>query len=134
MTRISICRDRLHRRAATGFGLASMLLLTACTTMPEPTVALTAAEQAIAATDRTRVADAASPELNQARQKLTAARAAVEDQRMAEAERLALESRIDAELAWARIEASKAKAVNDEMKRSTDALVQEMQRNPGAKQ
>jgi putative cell wall-binding protein len=125
----------LHQRAAAVVGVGGALLLAACaSTPPEPTVALKAAEQAIAAADQTRVADAASPELSEAREKLTAARAAVQGKQMVEAERLAMESRVDAELASARIEASKAKAVNDEMKRSTDTLTQEMQRKTGDKQ
>jgi hypothetical protein len=119
-------------RAARGLGVFNALLLAACTTIPEPTAALTAAEQAIATADRSRIADMASPELSQARQQLAAARTAAQDQRMAEAERLAMESRLDAELAAARMEASKAKAVNDEMRRSTETLRLEMQRNSGA--
>jgi Domain of unknown function (DUF4398) len=135
MTLNSIRNSRLHQRAAAVVGVGGALLLAACaSTPPEPTVALKAAEQAIAAADQTRVADAASPELSEAREKLTAARAAVQDKQMVEAERLAMESRVDAELASAKIEASKAKAVNDEMKRSTDTLTQEMQRKTGDKQ
>lgn len=115
-------------------GLAGALLVAACaSTPPEPTVALKAAEQAIATADQTQVADAASPELNEARQKLTAAQTAVQDKHMVEAERLALESRADAELASAKTEASKAQVVNDEMKRGTQALTEELDRNSGAK-
>jgi hypothetical protein len=126
------------QRAAGIAVMGSVLLLTACaSTPPEPTVALKAAEQAIAAADRTRIADAASPELFEAREKLTAAQAAVQNEelkdRMIVAERLALESRVDAELASAKNEAAKAKAVNDEIKQSTATLSQEMQRNTGAK-
>jgi hypothetical protein len=135
MTQISIRNSRLHTRAAAVVGLGGALLLAACaSTPPEPTVALQAAEQAIAAADRTRVADSSSPELSEAREKLTAAHAAVQDKQMVAAERLAFESRADAELASAKIEASKAKAVNDEIRHSTETLSQEMQRNAGAKQ
>jgi Domain of unknown function (DUF4398) len=135
MTRISIRNSHLYRYAPCAAGIAGALLLTACaSTPPEPTVALKAAEQAIAAADRTRVADAASPELSEAREKLTAAQAAAQDKRMVEAERLALESRVDAELASARIEAAKARAVNDEMEHSTDTLTQEMDRKSGGTQ
>jgi putative cell wall-binding protein len=135
VTQISIHNSRLHRRAAAVVGLGGALLLAACaSTPPEPTVALKAAEQAIAAADRTRVADAASPELSEAREKLIAAQTAVQGKHMVEAERLSLESRVDAELASAKIEAAKARTVNDEMKRSTDTLTQEMQRNKGDKQ
>jgi Domain of unknown function (DUF4398) len=133
MIEFSIDRARVPGRAACGLGVLSALLLVACTTIPEPTAALAAAEQAIATADRSRVADIASPELRQAREQLAAARAAAQGQRMAEAERLALESRVDAELASARIDAAKAKAVNEEMRRSTETLRQEMQRNSGAK-
>lgn len=125
-------------RAASITAAASVLALAACASNPpEPTVAMKAAEQAIAAADRTRIADAASPELSEAREKLTAAQAAVQDEklqdRMVVAERLAVESRVDAELASAKNEAAKAKAVNDEIKQSTATLSQEMQRNTGAK-
>lgn len=139
MTQISIRNSRLHSRAAAVVGLVvglgGALLLAACASMPpEPTVAMKAAEQAIAAADRTRVADAASPELSEAREKLTAAQSAVQGKQMVVAERLAQESRVDAELASAKIEASKAKAVNDEITQSTETLRQEMQRKSGVQQ
>lgn len=134
MIQISNRHSQMANRTAALFGLSGLALLTACaSTPPEPTVAMKAAEQAIAVADRTRVADAASPELSEARDKLTAAQTAVQQKRMIDAERLALESRIDAELAAAKIEADKAKAVNEEMKSSTNALSQELQRNSGAK-
>lgn len=124
----------VHRRAAV-VSLAGTLLLAACaSTPPEPTVAMQAAEQAIATAEIARVADAASPELSEAREKLTASKTAVQDKRMVDAERLALESRVDAELASAKAEVAKAKMVNDEMVRSTATLTQEMQRNSGVKQ
>jgi hypothetical protein len=124
--------SRLRIRAAIIASLGGSLLLAACASTPEPTVALKAAEQAIAVADQTRVADAASPELTEARQKLTAAQNAAHEKRMIEAERLAQESRVDAELASAKIAAAKEQAVNDEIKRSTATLAQEMQRNPNS--
>jgi putative cell wall-binding protein len=111
-------------------GVGSALLFAACaSTPPEPTLEMKSAEQAIAAADKTRVADAASPELSEAREKLTAAQRAIQDERMVDAQRLARESRASAELASARIETAKARAVNDEIKSSTEVLAQEMQRN-----
>jgi hypothetical protein len=130
-------RSRRSRRLAIpAIGLAGTLaLLGACASLPPvPTVALSSAEQAIAAADRTRVADTASPELNEARVKLTAAQVAVQNKQMVAAERLALESRVDAELATAKIETLKAKAVNDEMMQSTATLSVEMQRKSGVQQ
>jgi hypothetical protein len=47
------------------------------------------------------------------------------------AQRLAEQSRVDAELASARAEAARAGVVNDEMRKSIDTLKQEMQRNTG---
>jgi Domain of unknown function (DUF4398) len=134
MTRISEITRRLRGPVTAVFGLGGALLLAACaSTPPVPTVALSSAKQAIAAADQLRVADAASPPLSEARDKLAAADTAVQEKRMADAERLAKESRVDAELASAQITASKEQAVNDEMIHSTDTLSQEMQRNSGAK-
>jgi hypothetical protein len=108
------------------------LLLGACATPPQPpTVALSAAAQAIATADRARITDAASPDLSEARTKLAAANAAVDAQDMVTADRLARESRVDAELATARSETAKDQTVNDEMRRSTATLSNEMQRNAG---
>jgi putative cell wall-binding protein len=134
MTRINKSTRRLRRSSATLIGLGGALLLAACaSTPPVPTVALSSAKQAIAVADQTRVADAASPELSEARDKLAAAQSAVQDKRMVDAERLAVESRVDAELATAKITASKDRAVNDEIIHSTETMSQEMQRNSGVK-
>jgi putative cell wall-binding protein len=127
-----------HRAIAqlrTGTAIAGLLLLVACASAPKPpTAALQAAESAITNAERARVADHASQELTQAREKLTAANAAVRQEQMVLALRLAEQSRVDAELATARAEEIKARAINDEMKKSTHALEQEMQRNTGARQ
>jgi hypothetical protein len=135
MTSMFYSTRRSGRAARNSLGMGGVLLLAACaTTPPAPTVALSSAKQAIAVADQTRVADAASPELSEARDKLAAAQTAVQDKHMVEAERLAQESKVDAELASARIAASKDQAINDEMIKSTQTLSQEMQRNSGANQ
>lgn len=92
-----------------------------------------AAEQAIAVADTSRVPDTSSPELAEAREKLSAAQVALQHRNMVQADRLAQESRADAELASARIAQAKAKVVNDEIEHSTQTLAQEMQRNAGAR-
>lgn len=110
----------------------TLLLLAACASPPKaPTHALQAAETAIASAEQARVAEYASLELSEARSKLTAARSEVKKENMVLAERLANESRVNAELASARTEAAKAAEVNDEMKASTQDIKQEMQRNTG---
>jgi hypothetical protein len=118
-----------------GTAVAGLLLLAACASAPQPpTAALQAAELAIANAELTRVADYASPELmNAAREKLTAARSAVQQEQMGLGQRLAEQSRVDAELASAKAEAVKAKTINDEMKKNINTLKQEMQRNAGAR-
>ena len=127
-------RTVLLRSATAGTLLAGALLLLGCaSTPPEPTVAMHAAEQAIAVADTSRVPDTSSPELAEARDKLSAAQLAVQRRQMVEADRLAQESRADAELATAKIARAKATAVNQEIEQSTQTLAQEMQRNAGAR-
>jgi hypothetical protein len=92
---------------------------------------LQAAESAIASAEQARVADYASAELREAREKLAAARTAVRNEEMVRALYLAEESRVHADLASAKAEEIKAKAVNDEMQKSIDTLRQEMQRVSG---
>lgn len=123
-------RSRLPHRV---IALVGVLALGACASKPlAPTESLQMAEQAITMAEQARVADHASLELSQARDKLAAARVAVQDEKMVLAKRLADQAFVDAELATARAAEVKAKAVNDEMKQSTETLKQEMNRNTGA--
>ncbi len=109
--------------------------LIACASPPAPPAQeLAAAEMAINNADRARIADHASAELREARTKLTAARDAVRQEKMILAQQLAEQSRADAELAVAKAEAAKAKAVNDELQKNIDIMKQEMQRNRGVRQ
>jgi len=113
----------------------SGVLLSACSSPPKaPDQALQAAELAIATAEQARVADYASPELGEARDKLTAARTAVAKEEMTTAARLAEQARADAELATAKAEAAKAQAINDELGKSVNTLEQELQRNSGGVQ
>ena len=121
---------------AHAFVLVGLLELAACASPPKPpTEALQAAEQAITTAEQARVADYASPELGEAREKLSAARVAVQQEKMLAGKRLSEQAKVDAELALAKAGAFKAKVVNDEMQKSTGTLKQEMQRNTtGAQQ
>jgi hypothetical protein len=111
---------------------AGVLLFTACASTPQPpTVALEAAELAIAYAEQMRVEDHASPELSEARDKLAAARSAVQQEQMVRALHLAEQARVDAELAAARAEEFEARTVNEEMLEGIDTLKEEMQRNTG---
>jgi hypothetical protein len=120
-----------HSQLRTALALTGALVLGACASAPPPTASLQAARQAISEADRAEAGHYASGELGEARTKLTSANNAVAEKKMTMAERLADESRADAELASAKTANVKANAVNDEMKRSTSTLIEEMQRNSG---
>ena len=111
--------------------LPAFFLFGACASMPPPTENLQAAQQAIANAARVDAATDAAVELGEARSKRAAATDAVNEKQMLVAQRLAAESRAEAELAAARSTVVKANAVNAEIKRSTSTLVEEMQRKTG---
>jgi outer membrane PBP1 activator LpoA protein len=130
-------RSRLNRRGhlpALVAAIGAAILLNACASAPEPTAQLQAAQQAISDAERAEANRHAANDLSDARNKLTAANAAVETKDMEQAARLADQARVDAELASARTAAVKAQAVNEEMRRGSEALQQEIQRNTGDSQ
>jgi hypothetical protein len=107
-----------------------LLLMGACaSTPPAPELALDAARIAILNAEKADAAQFASGDLGEAREKLALADDAVRNEDMLVADRLAQESRVQAELASARTAAAKAVSVNDEMRRGADALAEEMQRS-----
>lgn len=103
-----------------------------CAGTPEPTEQLVAARQALTAAEQAQAVEHAADLMTESRTKLGLAEAAVKDDEMERAARLADEARIDAELATAQAAAMKAEAVNDEMRRGNETLLQEMQRQNGA--
>jgi hypothetical protein len=114
---------------------AGLLLLVSCASVPQsPTAELQAAELAIKDAERARVSEFASAELSEARDKLRAANSAAQQEKMVVAQRLAEQSRADAELASAKAEAARAEIVNEEMRKSINTLKHEMQRNTGENQ
>lgn len=107
----------------------TILLVGACaSTPPVPTGSMDAARTAITTAEKADAGRYAAVELGEARQKLSAAEKAVTDKDMIEAEQLAQQSLVEAELASARTETAKAVAVNQEMNQGADALAEEMQR------
>ena len=114
------------------FALPALLLAaTAFAGNPPPTTNLQAAQQAIANAERVDAATHAGVELGEARGKLSAAQRAVDEKEMIVAQQFADEARAGAELAAAKAGAVKALAVNEDIKRSTATLVEEMQRQSG---
>jgi transcriptional regulator of acetoin/glycerol metabolism len=127
----AISRKRPGSRLRVATGLAGVLMISACASTPAPTAQLQAAQQAIAAAERTEASRHAAAELGTAKARLASANSAVQAKEMEAAARLADESRVEADLATARTASVKARMVNDEMKRSTGTLIDEMQRNTG---
>jgi hypothetical protein len=112
---------------------ASLLLLVACSSTPPPTHEISAAEQALTDAEQARVAEYSLPEIQEARAKITASHAAVANEDMDQAKRLAQQASLDIKLASAKAELAKAEAVNSGMSKSTNELKEEMQRNTGDK-
>jgi len=130
MYAISRKRQVSRLRVATTV-LGGAFMITACASTPAPTAQMQAAEQAIAAAERTDANRHAAAELGTAQARLASANTAVRAKEMESAARLADEARVEAELATAKAASVKARMVNDEMKRSTGTLIDEMQRNTG---
>ena len=130
----AISRKRQVSRLRVATVLGGAFMITACASTPAPTAQIQAAQQAIAAAERTDASRHAAAELGAAQARLASANTAVQAKEMEAAARLADESRVEAELATARAASVKARMVNDEMKRSTGTLIDEMQRNTGEQQ
>jgi diphthamide biosynthesis methyltransferase len=130
----AISKTYRHSQLRAALGITGVLMLGACASVPPPTASLQAAHQAISDADRAEAGRYASAELGEARTKLTSANDAVAEKKMMVAERLAVESRAEAELASAKTANVKANSVNDEMKHSTSTLIEEMQRHSGESQ
>jgi hypothetical protein len=107
----------------------SVLLLGACASAPlAPAASLTEAREAIERAEQAGGREHAGSELDDAKLRLEKAERAVDGQDMVEAERLAREAEVAAELASARTEAAKAAEINRQMGRGADALTEEMRR------
>jgi hypothetical protein len=127
-------RKRQASRLRVAAGVVAALMISACASTPAPTAQLQAAQQAIAAAERTDASRHAAAELGTAQARLAAANTAVQAKEMDSAARLADESRVEAEFATAKTASVKARMVNEEMKRSTGTLIDEMERNTGEPQ
>jgi hypothetical protein len=132
---MNVLQSHRIRRLPVVAAVTGMMVLTACASVPPaPTASLQAAQQAIVTAEQADAGHYASGELGEARSELASANAAVSEQHMVVAERLADQSRTEAQLAFARTTYIKAQAVNDEMTRGNGALIQELQRSSGDKQ
>lgn len=104
-------------------------LVSGCATVREaPTAALQSARQAIANAEEVGAAREAPFELRRARDKYEAANDAVDNDELLQAERLAQEAAVLAELAYSRSEMLTAKRINDELQQTTDMFKEELNR------
>ena len=111
---------------------AILLVAAACaSTPPVPEASLQAAQQSLGEAERVDAGIHSAAELREARVKMSDAQNAVSAGEMLAAERLADQARAQAELAVAKTSLAKATAVNDDIKRSNAALIEEMQRKTG---
>jgi hypothetical protein len=120
-----------RRRFRIAFPALLMFATAAIAAPPIPTTNLQAAQQAIANAERVDAATHAGVELGEARGKLAAAQRAAEEKKMVVAQQFADEARAEAELAAAKAGAVKALAANEDIKRGTSTLIEEMQRKSG---
>lgn len=105
------------------------LFLSGCATTPvAPTAALDAARNAIVSAERNDARQYAAADLDEARQQLERAEAAVSKERMADARRYAERAAVAAGLASAKADAAKAAEINRQIRRSAEALEEEMRR------
>lgn len=121
--------NRTHRLYVPAALAGAMLLFAGCATAPmAPPASLNEARIAIQAAEKDDANQYAGAELDEARQKFMMAENAVTAENMLLAERFADESTIMAQLATAKTEATKAETINEEMRRSSKALREEMRR------
>ncbi len=141
MTHIFDTVKVLDLRRAVGASVLAFSLLASvgCASVSRaPTDAFQAADIAIANAEKEEASEFAPTELIAARNKIAAARAAVErNPREAEimrARRLAEEARSDAEYASARARDGREQAVNADLQKNNDTLREELQRTSGGMQ
>ncbi len=109
------------------------LLCAGCATNANrPTSEITRARTLIEQAEKSGAQQYAASDLDQARNKLRLANAAVEAGKNDEARARANEAASSAELAQARATSGEAKKAADEVQRSTDTLEREANRNEGA--
>ena len=113
-------------------GCALLLTAGCASNQRVSTESLLAAEQAIDNAERARVSQYAAAELMQAREILGLAKVALTKKDLINANRLAQQSQVTAQLAFAHAELIKAEQINTEIKQSIEQLKQEMQRNRDA--
>jgi hypothetical protein len=97
-----------------------------------PTDDLSAAETALREAKSGKAAQFAPLELRLGREKLTAAREAMDDEEYVKARRLAEQALVDAQLAEAKARAASSQQAAEEMRQAIETLRREAERTPPA--
>jgi DNA repair exonuclease SbcCD ATPase subunit len=121
----------MKRSSLCGLLLALLAPLAfACASVPPPTDTINAADRAIAEAAQADAEPHARLEMHLARENLEKARAAVDDDRNAEARELAEKALVEAELAEARARSARARANVAEIRDHIEMLRREIDRAP----
>jgi hypothetical protein len=110
-----------------GLGMA-VLGLAGCATMEPPDTQMALAETAISQAQQSDAASHAPVELQMAREKMQAARAALDRRKFDEARRLAEKAAVDARLAESKARTAQVRQSTQELRESIETLRQEIQR------
>lgn len=109
-------------------GVMAVILLTACSSVPEPVGEMASARAVVRNLSDTEARTYAAVEADRARTKLQRAEAALQAENYDEARRLATEAEADAELARAKTDAAKATRAAAELEQSIQILRSEIER------
>lgn len=119
----------MHRNILGAIALA--VTLTACAATPEaPTAEMTRARTLIEQAEQQGAQQFAGAELERAREKFRRAEADVDEGNTEEAERMAMQSAIDAEYAAVKASSGEAQKAAEELDQSLETLRQESTRTP----
>ena len=110
-------------------GCTVLLLATACASTKPPTAKMSETESAIKQAEQVDAQDYAPLEIREARKKFEEAKRLVEQKEYVQAERLADEAMVDAELAEITARSKKAQEAVKQLRESIKTLKEEIERN-----
>lgn len=117
-----IIMSALRQRFCLLLACGMMAAIYGCTSTPPPRETVAQAELVVAETGQGRAPQYASSELSKARDKLDAAKRAMDAERYTEARRLAEQALVDARLAEAKAQAEQQRQTLQELRKNIEAL------------
>jgi osmotically-inducible protein OsmY len=113
--------------------IGAMLAMSGCSAGRAPVATLSQADLAIQQADKSTASQHAPLELQTARERLAKAMVAMEEKKYDEAQRLAGQALVEAQLAEAKAQAEKTRQAAAELRRSIQTLRAELERVPAAR-